>query len=94
LNTKEIISLVIAGCAGLVWAMLEIKRWKAGRKARQIEEENELKPNPARCADHESRLRGVEGVCHQIDPRLKAIETDLEEVKGDVKNLIKLHMKE
>jgi len=93
-NTKELISLIVAGFAGLVWAMLEIKRWRTNRKAKKIEEENDLMPNPTRCTDHETRLRDVEKVCHTISPRLDGIETSIKEVKGSVQQLIDLHLKE
>ncbi|MCK7503236.1 MAG: hypothetical protein MZV70_03445 [Desulfobacterales bacterium] len=55
--TKEIVSVVIAGIVGVVWAVLELRRWRKDRRARKVEEENALAPNPTRCADHESRLR-------------------------------------
>ena len=92
MNTKEIISLIVAGFAGLVWAMLEIRRWKASRKAKKIEEENELPQNPTRCVDHETRLRNVEEVCHTLGPRLSGIETGLGDVKLNVQKLIDIHL--
>ena len=92
MNLREIISLVVAGCAGLVWAVLEIKRWRKEKKSKVIEEENNLSPNPTRCADHEARLRGVESVCHAIEPRLRGIETGLGDVKVNVQKLIDLHL--
>jgi hypothetical protein len=92
LDTKELVSLIVAGAVALVWAVLEIKRWKAGRKAKKIEEENDLMPNPTRCTDHETRLRDVEAVCHRIEPRLTGIETGLGDVKVNVQRLIDLHL--
>ena len=92
MNLREIISLVVAGCAGLVWAVLEIRRWRKEKKTKVVEEENNLAPNPTRCADHETRLRGVEEVCHTIEPRLKGIEDGLGDVKYSVQKLIDLHL--
>ena len=93
MSVKEIISIVVAGIVGLVWALLELKRWTKNRKARAMEAEAGLDPNPARCADHESRLRGVEKVCAEVSPRISGIEKDITEVKADVKTLLGMHLK-
>ncbi len=92
MNTKEIISLIVAGFVGAVWAVLEIKRWKSGRKAKKIEEESGLSSNPTRCAEHETRLRWAEEVCHTITPRLTGIETSIGDVKLSVQKLIDIHL--
>ena len=94
MDVKQIISLVVAGIAGLVWAVLEIKRWRSNRLAKKVEKENDLLPNPTRCADHEDRLRKVESVCIEVGPQIRGIEKDVTEIKGDIKSLIDLHLKQ
>ena len=92
MNLREIISLIVAGCVGVVYAVLELRRWRKDKRTKKIEEENNLAPNPTRCTDHETRLRGVEEVCHTIEPRLKGIEDGLGDVKYSVQKLIDLHL--
>ena len=94
MSAKEIISVIVAGLVGVVWAVLEIKRWRSSRKVRQVEEENNLQPNPTRCKDHEDRLRGVEAICHTIGPKLEGIDKNISDVKGSVQRLVDLHLKE
>lgn len=93
MSVKEIISIVVAGIVGLVWAVLELKRWTKNRKARAMEAEAGLDPNPTRCADHEGRIRKVEAVCIEMGPKITAVERDITEVKADVKQLLSIHLK-
>lgn len=92
MDAKGIVTLVVAGAVALVWAILEIKRWRSGRKARAVESENNLLPNPARCADHEERIRKTESICIEIPARIHGLEANVAEIKGDVKSLIQLHL--
>lgn len=92
MSTREIISIVVAVIAGGVWAVLELKRWRSTRREKKMEQESNLAPNPARCADHETRLRSVEEVCHTIGPKLTGIETSLVDVKASLKTLTELHL--
>jgi len=91
--TKEIVSVVIAGIVGVVWAVIELRRWRKDRRARKVEEEHALAPNPTRCADHESRLRNVEVVCTQYKTGHEDLVNRVNNVAADVKTLINLHMK-
>jgi len=92
-SAKEIISIVVAVIVGLVWVLLELKRWGKAKRTRALEAEAGLEPNPTRCADHEERLRKVEAVCIEVGPKISAVELDITEVKADVKQLLSIHLK-
>jgi len=77
-------ALAVGVVAGM---FLGWKEWKE-RKARS----NGLAPNPARCEDHEGRLRKVESACLYMSPQIANIEEDISEIKGDVKQLINMHL--
>ena len=94
MDLKEIISIVVAVIVGLTWALLELRRWRKGRLDKKIEEDNLLAPNPTRCADHESRLRSVEVVCTQYKTGHEDLVRRVDEVGGDVKTLLRMHLKE
>ena len=79
------VSLAVGLVGGLFLGYKELKE----RKARA----NGLAPNPTRCEDHEGRLRKVEAACLYMSPQIASIESDISEVKTDVKELIKLHLK-
>ena len=79
-------ALAVGVVAGM---FLGYKEWKE-RRARS----NGLLPNPSRCEDHEGRLRKVEAACLYMSPQITNIEGDISEIKDDVKELIKIHMKE
>jgi hypothetical protein len=93
-SLEKIISIVVAVIVGGVWAVIELRRWAKGKRAKRLEEENGLDPNPTRCADHENRLRKVESVCTEVGPQIKGMEKDIAEIKGDVKTLIGIHLKQ
>ena len=78
-------ALAVGVVAGM---FLGWKEWKE-RKARATG----LAPNPVRCEDHEGRLRKVEAACLYMGPQIANIEDNISEIKGDVKELIKIHMK-
>lgn len=80
------VALAVGVVAGVY---LGYKEWKE-RKARA----NGLAANPTRCEDHEGRLRKVESACLYMSPQIANIEEDIAEIKGDVKHLINMHMKE
>lgn len=80
-------ALAVGVSAGLY---LGYKEWRE-KKAR---DRAGLSPNPTRCEDHEGRLRKVEAACLYMSPQIAGIETDITEIKGDVKELIRIHMKE
>lgn len=79
-------ALAVGVVAGM---FLGWKEWKE-RRARA----NGLMPNPSRCEDHEDRLRKVEATCLYMSPQISGMEQDISEIKEDVKELIKIHMKE
>jgi len=93
MDTKEIISIVVAAIVGAVWGVLELRRWRKDKRSKQIEDEKGLLPNPARCGDHEDRLRKVETVCIEVGPKIDAMSKDIDEIRTDVKTLVNMHLK-
>lgn len=66
--------------------------WKEWRE-RKFRSERGLAANPARCDDHETRLRSVESACLYMSPQISGIEKDITEIKDNVQRLVQLHMK-
>ena len=77
-------ALAVGVVAGM---FLGWKEWKE-RRARA----GGLPPNPVRCEDHEGRLRKVEAACLYMSPQIANIESDINEIKDDVKQLINMHL--
>ncbi|MBV6343483.1 class II holin family protein [Candidatus Magnetobacterium casense] len=77
-------ALAVGVVAGVI---LGFKEWKERRARAQG-----LPPNPTRCEDHEVRIRTAEKLCSEIVPRINNIEGDITEIKGDVKQLISMHL--
>jgi len=65
--------------------------WKEWRE-RKFRSDKGLAANPTRCDDHETRLRHVEAACLYMGPQITNIESDITEIKGDVKSLITMHL--
>jgi hypothetical protein len=80
-----IIGIIAAIVVGIVIGIRQVKEKKARRGG--------LQANPKRCEDHEGRLRTVEAVSIALGPTVSAIKEDVSEIKTDVKDLIKLHLK-
>jgi hypothetical protein len=80
------IALAVGVIAGIYIGIMEIKERKVRARG--------LPANPTRCADHEERLRKTESVCGELPSRIHGLEANISEIRGDVKTLIQLHLKQ
>jgi len=78
------IMAVMGGIGTLVGSAMWAYKSKKEREARK----KGLIGNPARCEDHEKRLRIVEEQVTRFDERSIATQADISEIKNDVKSLL------
>jgi hypothetical protein len=81
------IALAVGVVAGIYVGVMELRE-------RRIRKKLKIPPNPARCADHEDRLRKTEAICVELPSRIHGLEANISEIRGDVKTLIQLHLKQ
>lgn len=93
MDTKEIISIVVAGIAGAVWAILEIRRWRKNKRQREMEVAFNLDENPTRCTKHELRLNELEKACVSFSGDIKNVKESVERIDKNVDKLLDLHLK-
>lgn len=75
---------IVAFATAVVVGINKVKEAKA-RKAG-------LDPNPRRCLNHEDRLANVEGNFKEINARFDGLDKRVDDVAGDVKTLLNLHL--
>lgn len=81
------IALAVGVIAGIYIGIVEFRERRARKR-------HGISPNPLRCADHEDRLRKAEAICGELPSRIHGLEANISEIRGDVKTLIQLHLKQ
>ena len=77
-NWEAVGAIVAAILFGGYKMVRGLKEWKARKRG--------LAGNPARCEDHESRLRRVEGIIPDIGKDIAIIKTDISWIKDALKD--------
>ena len=90
MDWAEIAKCVALACGVAAGLFIGWKEWRDKRRAKRTG----LMPNPARCEDHEGRIREVEKVCNTVIPKLDGLERDMIEVRAGVDRLIDIHLKQ
>lgn len=86
----ELIFKLAVGVLGLVTAVIvAIQKFKEA-KARKV---SKLQPNPKRCIEEAERITALEGQNKVWTTRFDHVDKSLADIKGDLKTLTDLHLK-
>lgn len=65
-----------AVCAGIIGSFLAWREWKEKRAQKRG-----LRANPARCEDHERRLRFIEDLSSRYDERIRVLQNTVSRIE-------------